>query len=202
MYPFLLQPSHSGKSRNVAVAVQCSRGFWRSKESIPMHLQWMSYTQAARQIMCLGNCGSPYESLLDPGLIIFTSRTQFYATVCCRLCHLHQATVEGDQNQKWAAGPHKSKTTQRSKCQVHKSASSDGNTHKSKHKLRGRAREKQPEQKQGTKRMPKTRVHSTLCKVLARSQPTLTTQELQFYSWSRELMISQTSKWVECLLGN
>ena len=39
--------------------------------------------------------------------------------------------------------------------------------------------------------MPKTRVHSTLCKVLARSQPTLTTQELQFYSWSRELVISQ-----------
>jgi len=49
--------------------------------------------------------------------------------------------------------------------------------------------EKQPDQKQGIKRMPKTRVHSTLCKVLARSQPTLTTQELQFYSWSRELMI-------------
>ena len=45
--------------------------------------------------------------------------------------------------QKWAAGPHKSKTTQRSKRQVRKSeltndeASSDGNTHKSKHKLRG-----------------------------------------------------------------
>jgi len=38
--------------------------------------------------------------------------------------------------------------------------------------------------------MPKTRVHSTLRKVPARSQPTLTTQELQFYSWSRELMIS------------
>ena len=48
---------------------------------------------------------------------------------------------------------------------------------------------KQPDQKQGIKRMPKTRVHSTLCKVLARSQPTLTTQELQFYSWSRELMM-------------
>jgi len=48
---------------------------------------------------------------------------------------------------------------------------------------------KQPEQKQGIKRMPKTRVHSTLCKVPARSQPTLTTQELQFYSWSRELMM-------------
>jgi hypothetical protein len=55
-------------------------------------------------------------------------------------------------------------------------ANSDVNTHNSKHKLRGRAREKQPEQKQGTKRMPKTRVHSTLCKVPARSQPTLTTQ--------------------------
>jgi len=137
--------------------------------------------------------------------------------------------VEGDQNQKWAAGPHKSKTTQRSKCQVRKASkalttvqlarplqrpatkattknglqalkkatqrkeasgksisqiqtSSDGNTHKSKHKLRGGGREKQPEQKQGIKRMPKTRVHSTLCEVLARSQPTLTTQELQFYS--------------------
>jgi len=136
--------------------------------------------------------------------------------------------VEGDQNQKWAAGPHKSKTTQRSKCQVRKAskalttvqlarplqrpatkattknglqalkkatqrkeasgksisqiqASSDGNTHKSKHKLRGGAG-KQPEQKQGIKRMPKTRVHSTLCKVPARFQPTLTTQELQFYS--------------------
>jgi len=48
---------------------------------------------------------------------------------------------------------------------------------------------KQPEQKQGIKRMPKTRVHNTLCKVPARSQPTLTTQELQFYSWSRELII-------------
>ena len=48
---------------------------------------------------------------------------------------------------------------------------------------------KQPDQKQGIKRMPKTRVHSTLCKVPARSQPTLTTQELQLYSWSRELMI-------------
>jgi len=92
--------------------------------------------------------------------------------------------VEGDQNQKWAAGPQKSKTTQRSKCQVRKAskalttvqparpiqrpatkattknglqalkkatqrkeasgksihqiqASSDGNTHKLKHKLRG-----------------------------------------------------------------
>ena len=71
---------------------------------------------------------------------------------------LHQAAVEGDQNQKWTAGPHKSKTTQRSKCQVRKAskalttvqparplqlkeasgkpksqnqASSDGNTHKS-----------------------------------------------------------------------
>ena len=97
---------------------------------------------------------------------------------------LHQGAVEGDQNQKWAAGPHKSKTTQRSKCQVRKASkalttvqlarplqrpatkattknglqalkkatqrkeasgksisqtqtSSDGNTHKSKHKLRG-----------------------------------------------------------------
>jgi hypothetical protein len=30
--------------------------------------------------------------------------------------------------------------------------------------------------------VPKTRVHSTLCKVPARSQPTLTMQELQFYS--------------------
>jgi len=29
--------------------------------------------------------------------------------------------------------------------------------------------------------MPKTRVHSNLCKVLSRSQPTLTTQELQLY---------------------
>jgi len=38
--------------------------------------------------------------------------------------------------------------------------------------------------------MPKTKVHNTLCKVPARSQPTLTAQELQFYSWSRELMIS------------
>ena len=92
--------------------------------------------------------------------------------------------MEGDQNQKWAAGPHKSKTTQKSKCQVRKAskalttvqparplqrlatkattknglqalkkaaqskeasgksmsqiqASSDGNIHKSKHKLRG-----------------------------------------------------------------
>jgi len=35
---------------------------------------------------------------------------------------LHQAAVEGDQNQKWAAGPHKSKTTQRSKCQVRKAS--------------------------------------------------------------------------------
>ena len=106
--------------------------------------------------------------------------------------------MEGDQNQKWAAGPHKSKTAQRSKCQVRKAsktlttdqparplqhpatkattknglqalkkatqrkeasgnsisqiqASSDGNTHKSKHKLRGGGREKQPEQKQGIK---------------------------------------------------
>ena len=41
------------------------------------------------------------------------------------------------KTKKWAAGPHKSKTTQRSKCQVHKSASSDGNTYKSNHKLRG-----------------------------------------------------------------
>jgi len=62
-------------------------------------------------------------------------------------------------------------------------ASSDGNTHKSKHKLRGGGGE-QPEQKQGIRRMPKTRVHSTLCKVPARSHPTLTTQELQFYSGS------------------
>ena len=44
------------------------------------------------------------------------------------------------------------------------------------------SKRKQPEQKQGIKRMPKTRVHSTLCKVPSRSQPTLTTQELQFYS--------------------
>ena len=97
---------------------------------------------------------------------------------------LHQAAVEGDQNQKWTAGPHKSKTTQRSKCQVRKASkalttvqparplqrpatkattknglqafkkvtqrkeasgksisqtqtSSDRNTHKSKHKLKG-----------------------------------------------------------------
>ena len=95
---------------------------------------------------------------------------------------IYQAAVEEDQNQKWAAGPHKNKTTQRSKCQDHKSASSDGNTHKSKHKLKGGGREKQPELKQGIKGLPKTRVPSTLCKVLARSQPTLTTQELQFYS--------------------
>ena len=105
---------------------------------------------------------------------------------------LHQAAVEGDQNQKWTAGPHKSKTTQRSKCQVRKAskalttvqparplqrpatkattkinglqalkkatqrkeasgksisqiqASSDGSTHKSKHKLRGGGRENNP----------------------------------------------------------
>jgi len=137
--------------------------------------------------------------------------------------------VEGDQNQKWAAGPHKSKTTLKSKCQVCKAskalttvqparplqrpatkattknglqalkkvtqrkeasgksmsqikASSDGNTHKSKHKLRGGGGGKKTRVKQGIKRMPKTRKHSTLCKVPARSQPTLTTQELQFYS--------------------
>ena len=90
------------------------------------------------------------------------------------------------KNQKWAAGPHKSKTMQRSKCQVHKSDTSELRWEHPQDKAQaergGGGREKQPEQNQGIKRMPKTRVHSTLCKVLARSQPTLTTQELQFYS--------------------
>jgi len=65
---------------------------------------------------------------------------RFYATVRCRLCHLHQAAVEGDQNQKRAAGPHKSKTTQRSKCQVHKSDTSElrwEHPQVKAHKLRG-----------------------------------------------------------------
>jgi hypothetical protein len=95
-------------------------------------------------------------------------------------------------NQKWAAGPHKSITTQRSKRQVHKSDPSELRWEhpQDKAQAEGKGREKQSEQNQGIKRMPKTRVHSTLCNVLARSQPTLTTQELQFYSWSRELVIS------------
>ena len=121
---------------------------------------------------------------------------RFYATVRCRLRHytkassLHQGCRGGRSkpntrwNQIWAAGPHKSKTTQRSKRQVRKAskapttvqparplqrpaskattkngvqalikakqrkeasgksasqiqASSDANTHNSKHKLRG-----------------------------------------------------------------
>jgi len=44
------------------------------------------------------------------------------------------------KNQKWAAGPHKSKTTQRSKCQVHKSDTSElrwEHPQDKAHKLRG-----------------------------------------------------------------
>jgi hypothetical protein len=95
-------------------------------------------------------------------------------------------------NKKWAAGPHNSKTTQRSKRQVRKSDPSKLRWEhpQVKAQAEGGGREKQPEQKQGIKRMPKTRVHSTLCKVPTRFQPTLTTQELQFYSWSIELMIT------------
>ena len=99
--------------------------------------------------------------------------------------------MEGDQNQKHARtrnglqvlikAKQRKEASGKSISQIQ--ASSDGNTHKSKHKLRGGGgREKQPEQKQGIKIMPKTRVHSTLCKEPARSQPTFTTQELQFYS--------------------
>ena len=136
--------------------------------------------------------------------------------------------MEGDQNQKWAAGPHKSKTTQKSKCQVRKASKalstvqparplqrpatkattknglqalkkatqrkeasgksmsqiqatrSDGENPQVKAQAEGGGREKRLKQKQGTKRIPKTRVHSTLCKAI--SQPTLTTEELQFYS--------------------
>ena len=104
--------------------------------------------------------------------------------------------MEGDQNQRHAGTKNELQALIKAKQRKEASgksisqiqASSDGNTHKSKHKLRGGAG-KQPEQKQGIKRMPKTRVHSTLCKVPARFQPTFTTQELQFYSLSRELMI-------------
>ena len=64
---------------------------------------------------------------------------------------------------------------------------SDGENPQVKAQAEGGGREKRLKQKQGTKRIPKTRVHSTLCKAI--SQPTLTTEELQFYSWSRELMI-------------
>jgi len=98
--------------------------------------------------------------------------------------------VEGYQNQRHAGtknglqalikAKQRNEASGKSVSQIQ--ASSDGNTHKSKHKLRGGGREKQPEQKQGIQRMPKTRVLITLCKVPARSQPTLTTQELQFYS--------------------
>ena len=44
------------------------------------------------------------------------------------------------KNQKWAAGPHKSKTTQRSKCQVHMSDTSElrwEHPQVKAHKLRG-----------------------------------------------------------------
>ena len=111
-------------------------------------------------------------------------RPLFYATVRCRLCHYTKLpwreikTKNGLQALKKATQRKEASGKSISQIQT----SSDGNTHKSKHKLRGGGREKQPEQKQGIKRMPKTRVHSTLCEVLARSQPTLTTQELQFYS--------------------
>ena len=127
---------------------------------------------------------------------------EFYATFRYKLASsLHQAAVEGDQKQRQAGtknglqavikAKQRKEASGKSVSQIQ--ASSDANTHNSKHKLRGGGREKQPEQKQGVKRMPKTRVHSTLCKVPARSQPTLTTQELQFYSWSRELMIFKFS---------
>ena len=89
-------------------------------------------------------------------------------------------------NQKWAAGPHKSKTTQRSKLQVHKSEPSELRWEhpQVKAQAEGGGRENNRSKSKGIKRMPKTRVNSTLCKVPARSHPTLTTQELQFYSGS------------------
>ena len=100
--------------------------------------------------------------------------------------------MEGDQNQRHAGTKNGLQALIKAKQRKEASgkpvsqiqASSDGKTHKSKHKLRGGGggREKQPEQKQGVKIMPKTRVHITLCKVPARSQPMLATQELQFYS--------------------
>ena len=111
----------------------------------------------------------------------------FYDTVRCRLRHytkLPWREIKTKDTLEWAAGPQKArqrkKASGKSISQIQ--TSSDGNTHKSKHKLKGGGREKQPELKQGIKGMPKTSVPSTLCKVLARSQPTLTTQELQFYS--------------------
>ena len=119
---------------------------------------------------------------------------QFYATVRCRLRHYtkvpwREIKTKDTLEPKMGCIKAKQRKEASGKSVSQIQASSDGNTHKLKHKLRGGGAGKQPEQKQGIKRMPKTRVHSTLCKVPARSQPTLTTQELQFYSWSRELMI-------------
>jgi len=56
-------------------------------------------------------------------------------------------------NQKWAAGPHKSKTTQRSKLQVHKSEPSELRWEhpQVKAQAEGGGAGKQPEQKQGIK---------------------------------------------------
>jgi hypothetical protein len=42
------------------------------------------------------------KTVLDGPVVI---KSWFYATVRCRLCHLHQATVEGDQNQKMGCRP-------------------------------------------------------------------------------------------------
>ena len=80
-------------------------------------------------------------------------------------------------------------------------ASSDVNTHKLKHKLRGGGGAgKQPEQKQGIKRMPKTRVHSTLCKSACQNSayahyartPVLQLKQRTDYFWAHKKNMDQS----------
>ena len=63
---------------------------------------------------------------VDVILRFYTCRQHSYATVRCRLRHYtnlpwREIKTKTRWNQKWAAGPHKSRPTQRSKRQVRKS---------------------------------------------------------------------------------
>ena len=98
-----------------------------------------------------------FGSNMEPRSKPFASEGLDGITTWCRneqALSLHQAAVNGRSkpkthwNQKWAAGPQKKAKQRKGASGKFKSqirTSSDGNTHKSKHKLRGGGREKQPE---------------------------------------------------------
>jgi len=99
--------------------------------NLHFHCQWCRHgpwLSTHKWIIVIGEmlwpCDFPWCAML---LVVSHLRAPPSGWVCCKakfhswrqrpsaptisILILHQAAVEGDQNQKWAAGPHKSKTT-------------------------------------------------------------------------------------------